>query len=148
MRHRAAARFNFDANGCADGRIEMPEFPNEAIQSVRQRLLDGMVNFMKAAGNDQDAESGCGYSPGHVDRCAKILDEYLATVAADKKLSEARIREAVKTAVCELNSLNDECDGALIETDQREELCQIILVAATEAGLTTTDDITEEWREW
>lgn len=43
-----------------------------------------------------------------------------------------------------LNALNDERDGALIETGPREDLCELIQAAATAAGL----DITEAWREW
>jgi hypothetical protein len=54
----------------------------------------------------------------------------------------------IKETVVRLNDLNDRCGGALIETDQREDLCQIILVAARGAGLTTLADVTEAWREW
>ena len=57
--------------------------------------------------------------------------------------------KAVKTAVVKLNKLNDRCDGSLIETDQREQLCELIITAARGAGLSSDKyDITEEWREW
>jgi hypothetical protein len=40
-------------------------------------------------------------------------------------------------------------DGLLIETDQREQLCELIIAAAQRAGLVSdVYDITEEWREW
>lgn len=49
----------------------------------------------------------------------------------------------------ELNKLNDDSDGALIETSEREQLCDIIIAAAQQAGLESDeDDITYEWREW
>ena len=53
-----------------------------------------------------------------------------------------------KEAVLELNVLNDKCGEGLIETDQREAICQLLLVSAQDAGVGTDDDITEEWRRW
>ncbi len=54
----------------------------------------------------------------------------------------------MRQVVLDLNGLNEESGGGLIETDQREGLCQLILVAALHAGLKTDEDVTEEWREW
>jgi hypothetical protein len=40
-------------------------------------------------------------------------------------------------------------DGCFIETDQREQLCPLIIAAAKRAGLVSdVNDITEGWREW
>ena len=48
-----------------------------------------------------------------------------------------------------LNALNEDCGGNLIETGEREALCDLIERAAREAGLPESDeDITEAWREW
>jgi hypothetical protein len=55
---------------------------------------------------------------------------------------------ATERAVPALNELNDRCDGCLIETDQREQLCDILIAAAKNAGLDSDEDITEAWREW
>lgn len=126
----------------------MSEFSGESIQAVRERLLAGMACYMRGTDDQAGSDWDCGYSQAHIDRCATIVDEYLAAVAPNQNLPECQIRTEVKNIVAKLNSLNDECAGALIETDQREDLCMLILTAATEAGLTTTEDITEEWREW
>lgn len=120
----------------------MPNFPNEKIAAVQQRLLDGMKTYKEIAGD------ACGYTQKDINRCAAILDTYLGTVAEVCKPSQNDIRDAVKKAVQDLNALNKKCGGNLIETDQREDLCQIILVTAVNAGLDTHDDITENWREW
>jgi hypothetical protein len=57
--------------------------------------------------------------------------------------------EAVKTGVLGLNHVNDACNGNMIETEQREQRCDLIVVAANEAGLVShKDGITAEWREW
>ena len=90
----------------------------------------------------------CSYTNEDIERCMTIVDKYLGDLATGSKLSQQAIHDVVKTAVVNLNLLNEKCDGSLIETDQREDLCQLILVAATQAGLETEDDITEQWREW
>ncbi len=54
--------------------------------------------------------------------------------------------DCVQHTIEQLNALNESCDGCLIETDQREELCLLILAAAKDAGLESDDDVTEQWR--
>ena len=120
----------------------MPSFPNEEIDHVQQRLLDGMKSYQELAGDD------CSYDESDIDQVKAILDGYRARLAKGGKLARKQIREEVRQAVVALNALNEKLDGSLIETDQREALCQILLVAAKQAGLGTDDDITEEWREW
>jgi hypothetical protein len=121
----------------------MPTFPDEEIASVRQRLLENMTSFMRGDGDDS---SDAPYSQEHIERCQSIIDTYLAKVPPGSPAPT--IRDAVKTAILDLNALNEDCECNLIETGEREDLCQLILVAARRAGLDTDDDITEEWRDW
>jgi len=100
----------------------MAKSPNKSIQNVRQHLLDGMVRYMQGKLSQVGAARHCGYSQAHIDRCAAIVDAYLATVAPASKPSQKQILAAVKQAVLDLNSLNAECEGDLIETGQREGL--------------------------
>ena len=98
-------------------------------------------------GYDPNFEAG--YSQKHVDKCAKILDAYLA--AMDRILEagqDAKILSEAKKTVLDLNALNEKCDGSLIETDQREQICELLIVGAKHAGLTLDGDFTEEWRQW
>ena len=130
---------------------------NDDIRALQRDLIEGMTSYMAGSSDDSDGgdsgDSGfdAGYAQEHVDRCAEILevffDELSQVGGTDDR--DAEIMEAVKTAVTELNALNEETDGSLIETDQREQLCEIIIASAQEAGLSTQgEDITEEWREW
>jgi predicted transcriptional regulator len=115
-----------------------------------------MVSYMKHGGAvdecdpDFDPDFDAGYTQADVDRCARIVDDLLAALErapAEKK--QEFILKAMKSAVVKLNKLNDRCDGQLIETDQREQLCELMITAAQRAGLVSTVyDITEEWREW
>ncbi len=124
----------------------MPIYSDEPLAVTRKRLHDGMIAYMSDAGKDEKLD--CGYTHEHVSRCSTILDRYLAALAPSPALQQDTVRAAVKSVVLELNELNDETEGRLIETDQREDLCQIILLAAARAGLDGEQDHTEEWREW
>ena len=126
------------------------------ILRLRKAALDGMVSYMKygAAESetdpDFDPDFDAGYAQADIDKCAQIIDGFLASLenVPQGKKNES-ILKAVKATVIKLNKLNDRCDGSLIETDQREQLCALIIAAAKRAGLVTDEhDITEEWREW
>jgi hypothetical protein len=129
---------------------------NSRIQALKDELLTDMLDYMKHGGAEDetdpeyDPEFDAGYTQQHIDHCSKILDDYFGELArAPQDNKKAAITAAVRNTVLALNTLNEDCDMGLIETDQRELLCEIILSAAHEAGLPhTSGDITEEWREW
>jgi hypothetical protein len=128
----------------------------EEILEMKRSLLDGITQYMKYGGAtdasdpDYDPDFDAGYTQAHIDRCGQIIDTYLVALenVGGENVNE-RILEAVKVAVLDVNQLNDECDGGMIETDQREQLCALIIAAAAHAGLVSSEyDITEPWREW
>ncbi len=120
---------------------------NTDILEQRDALVDGMTGYMIECATN--SEFGAPYTQADIDRCSLILDGFLnALDGAPQPVESDVILEIVKQVVLALNELNDECEGNLIETDQREHLCDIIILAANEAGLDTDEDITEEWREW
>lgn len=127
--------------------MSIPASPE--VQSLKDDLLESMASFMRGEDDDDEGSSGfeAGYTQDDIDRCAAIIDHFLIILSKTRGDGDA-IMEAVKEAVLELNTLNDNCDGNLIETDQRETLCELIITAAQDAGLDTDEDITEEWREW
>jgi hypothetical protein len=125
----------------------MNTIKNPALKHACQELVDGMASYM--AGDATEPDFDAGYSQAEIDQCAVILDTYFAALAAIDHPGNARqIMAATERAVLALNELNDRCDGCMIETDQREQLCDILIAAAKNAGLDSDDDITEAWREW
>jgi len=101
-----------------------------------------MIEFLKE-------EQNYGYTQKHIDKCSEILKKYEDDLLAIKKAENSIIMKKIKEVVLALNKLNEKVDYSLIETDQREDLCEFIKEKAISAGLTNTDnDITEEWREW
>jgi hypothetical protein len=112
--------------------------------ALKRSAIEGMVTFMNYRPSIDP-----NYSQERVDRCEQIIDAYLAGLERIAvPASDAAILSQAKAAVLGLNALNQECGGVLIETDQREQICALMIVAANDAGLTIDGDFTEEWREW
>jgi hypothetical protein len=109
---------------------------------VQEKVAASMLDYLS-----EDEE--CGYSKKDVQKCEKLLSEYLDKLNRLEKPTDKTIMEQVKKTVLALNKLNKKTDYCLIETDAREEIWQIIQNAAIECGLSSpSDDITEQWREW
>lgn len=110
------------------------------MQLLFDRLKEGMLAFIE---DDNDAP----YSKVEVDTCMDILTKYLMDI--DKTANKDEAMKIVEGTVLALNALNKKCDFSLIETDQREDICDIIIQAGHEKGYNElSEDITEEWREW
>jgi hypothetical protein len=132
-------------------RIEMKlnEDIKEDILKMKQDLIDGMIEYMKYGGAvdennpEYNPEFDAGYTQKHVDRLSEIIDDFLASLerTPEKAGQNEYIMDAVKKTILNLNELNEECDGNLILTGQREDLGKLIDLAASH-------DITWEWREW
>lgn len=118
-----------------------------SIQKLRKDLLDGMYSYMKAS-DDPGYGYVCGYTLKHIDRCAAITNAFLKEISSRPKPTTEQALAIVKQTVLKLNKLNASCDETLIETDQREDLCQLIKLAIVNAGFRVNGDITESWREW
>lgn len=111
---------------------------------LKGQVIDGMLAYL------EDGEDEAGYTRADIDRCDAILTDYLEAVFEPGiHGDDDAIMAAVETAVLALNALNEACDQSLLETDQREGICEIIIHAAADAGLDADgEDITEAWREW
>ncbi|QQP96426.1 hypothetical protein [Lysobacter enzymogenes] len=122
---------------------------------LKHEILDGMRSFMEDVAQDG---ADAGYGAAEIDECERILERFLASlrnVAGDGErvpspaALDRSARAAVEQAVRALNALNARCRYNLIETDQREGLCELIRGALAEIGaLRGEDDPTEPWREW
>lgn len=120
------------------------DIPEEFVM-LKGQIVDGMIEYMEL-----DGAADAGYSNEAVDKCAILLERYLEEVLSPAIYGNSKkIMKVVQAAVIALNELNAACDHSLIETDQREQIGELIISAAVNAGLKTDgNDITEEWREW
>jgi len=115
------------------------------LNRIKANLLDGMREYMTAVAEDGDDP---GYTESDIGKCEVILDGFLAQVVAAGTGNSDQVMSAVKGAVLALNELNASCDHSLIETDQREQICELIIQASAAAGVGSGEDMTEQWREW
>jgi len=87
------------------------------------------------------------YTSEDVTTCITLLLEFMSDIDAESQTLESA-KSYVKDLVLSLNQLNAKCDECLIETDQREEICEFISKVVADAKVDFTGDITEEWRDW
>ncbi len=119
---------------------------NTEILKIRERTIDGMRGYLEAVLKDNGDP---GYTESDIEKCSAIIDSYMKRIAACKIGDKQSVMSVVKDTVLELNALNAEAGESIIETDQREDLAELIIKTAEIAGVGNgKDDLTEEWREW
>ena len=110
---------------------------------LSDNVIAPMIEFM------EELEEDCEFSKKDVQKCEVILTQYLESLAVLSSPTDKDIMKCVKKAVLALNKLNEKTDYALLETEERENIWELIQTSAVECGLQDpADDITEEWREW
>ncbi len=118
---------------------EMTFTENHEIKEISIRLKEGMIDFI------EPGESS--YSESDVEKCMTLLTNYILEIENTNSKKEAMT--IVKRTVLALNELNENCEYELIETDQREDIAEILILAGSLKGYNSKDeDITEDWREW
>ncbi|MFX3636231.1 MAG: hypothetical protein ACE3L7_29595 [Candidatus Pristimantibacillus sp.] len=118
----------------------------EELKEMKEdKVLSSMRGFITPM-DDTEEEEEQPYEMEDVDDCGIILDNFIDQLVGTNSKDE--IMASVKSVVEQLNDLNDRCDYALIETEQREDLCHFINKAVNLAGCQTDEDMTLEWREW
>jgi hypothetical protein len=112
---------------------------DESLRALKADLLEGMTTYRRGGGGS--------YEEADVHRCGDILDRFGAAISAAGSREEALAH--VRTAVLDLNALNQHCEGSLIETDQREMICAFIIGAVARRGfISPEEDVTFAWRDW
>ena len=126
----------------------------ESLYIEKQSIIREIVCYMKYGttcdeqGGDPETDFDAGYEQGDVDRCDAILEGFVAAMQGHRNAEPAVLLADVKATIEALNQLNDECDGSLLETDQRESICMLIDNGLRFAGMEPDGDVTEPWREW
>lgn len=110
-----------------------------------------MKNLLKSIQYDMldfiEGEDVPDYTAADVTACITLLLEFMTEIEDETQTQES-VRNHVRELVLALNDLNAKCDECLIETDQREDICQFISKVITNANVEFSGDITEEWRHW
>lgn len=117
----------------------MISIKNTEIQEIYSRLKENMIDFIEPGETS--------YNEKDVEKCMNIIDDYIINIEKTESKKEAML--LVEKTVILLNEINEKCEYELIETEQREDIAEIIILSGSLKGFNTRDeDITEEWREW
>jgi hypothetical protein len=94
------------------------------------------------------------YTPDNCEAAEGILDDLILDLEdLGEEAPEPKKLKKFEKAVVALNELNDQTEGALIETGEREELCELFNQVAIQAGIDPTkygdgEGPASEWRDW
>ncbi len=94
------------------------------------------------------------YAPANRKEAQAIFDKLIdALLELGASAPEEKKLELFKTAIVATNRLNDKLDGSLIETEEREELCELTNKIALACGLDPKrygdgEGPASEWRDW
>lgn len=117
------------------------------IKTTGNQHIDNLIIDLKKNMEDYMKDANPSYSQNDINECISLLSEY--TVNMFNTASKDEAMKIVKLTVLKLNDINEKCDFSLIETNEREQIAEIIILAGNEKGYNEADeDITEEWREW
>ena len=112
---------------------------NKEILKAREDLIRGMTSYMES--------SDVSYTIAEVAEAEKILNNHYIKLRDIQTKEEAE--SLVKGTVIELNHLNYMTNHQLIETDQRELICEFMIKSGAMHGINKlNEDVTERWREW
>ena len=120
----------------------MEQGAQDNLIESKSRILTHMSDFIKLC---KELGGDASYIDADVAKCGQILDNFIHSMILLTASDEEQIDHEVKTTVLALNRLNEK---GLIETREREMLCEFIDQACLAIGYEPVKDITEEWRKW
>jgi hypothetical protein len=94
------------------------------------------------------------YTEENCNKAQQIFDDLIAGLADIGEGASEDLKVALfKTAIHATNDLNSECDDCLIETGEREDLCELTNRITVICGLDPKkygdgEGLASEWREW
>lgn len=121
--------------------------------SYESNLLEAKANYPFEHWREREAQGLKQHTEENCNAAKAIFDNLIAQLIAlgEDAREENKIAQ-FKIAVESLNELNDETGGALIETDEREELCPLIDAIAEKVGIDPKKyeggDLAYQWRDW
>jgi response regulator RpfG family c-di-GMP phosphodiesterase len=110
------------------------------VKSLLKSIQYGMLDFI-------EGENQPDYTSDNVTDCITLLLEFMSSMGAEIQTVDST-KNHIKYLILSLNELNDDCGQCLIETDQREDICDFIQKVITKANVEFEGDVIEEWREW
>lgn len=128
-------------------KVNSSEDKIETKKSTMMQKEEDKISILKKSMLEYIEIANPSYTKIDVEECAKILNNYVSEISNSGSKDEGM--EIVKITVEKLNKLNEKCDFELIETSEREQIAEIIILESSKKGYNKPEeDITEAWREW
>lgn len=112
------------------------------IRMLRGRVIRSMTDVLAETDD---------YTQDDIDECENILVQFSEDLKALSSTGNKRdeILEVVKGAILSLNRLNSSCEEKLIEQEQGDDLCELMAMAAQNAGFVSDIyNVIDNLREW
>ncbi len=87
------------------------------------------------------------YTPEDVKVCITSLLAFMSSIESESQTIDS-VKAHIKALALTLNALNEQCDGGLIDTVQREDIGEFIQKVISAAKVEFVSDITEELNVW
>jgi len=121
--------------------------------SYESNLLEAKAKYPFESWREAGVNGLEQYTEENCNKAKAILDQLISElIGLGEDAPEENKIGKFKVAVESLNELNDETGGALIETDEREELCPLIDAIAEKVGIDPKKyeggDLAYQWRDW
>lgn len=112
------------------------------IKEKKAYLLHWMYDFIE----DDDEPA---YLPQHVAECDQLLSSFITDISGSAQKSDySWICDQVKQLVAQLNTLNFKLDHQLIESDQRDDIRDLLKLVVEDAGHTFQEDLIDALQIW
>lgn len=108
------------------------------MKNILKSLQYGLLDYIEG---DENPE----YSKDDVTSCIKLLLEFMSEIEAAEQSSE-RATDLVGKLVLALNSLNEDCHGCLLASDEFEEITEFIEKVMFSEHIKPETDISQLWR--
>lgn len=124
----------------------------EAESPYAKKLHAAKTTYPFEHWEDLYAQGLTQYTEANCNACQQIFDELIEGLinAGENAQTETKL-VLFKEAILKTNVLNEQCGYALIETGEREELCELTDAIAIAAGLDPKsygEGLASEWRDW
>ena len=126
---------------------------NERKAEERRRLAAGEIS-------EAECHKAQLFPDAFVERTDALLKEFVASTeqCSPSESDFHLIMESIETLVVALNQVNEDFDHSVIETDEREELCEFIDATVAARGVDLDKlaafhgcgrhELTDQWRDW
>jgi len=119
----------------------------EKMKSTGDKEINNLITILIKSMEDYMKQGNPSYTQNEINECAELLSDY--STAIFKTHSKEEAIPIVKSTVLKLNTLNEKCNFSLIETNEREQIIEILILVGNKMKYNSIDeDITQEWREW